>query len=252
MVLKYVGLGAYSLACFCVFFYVGLMTKKYRIFKNKAALTALFGSNLLVSGFAFKMSIFGTTMVNFAGLSAMYFGIKMRCIGLTGGIATGKSSVSRILKEQGFKVVDADQISHDLRKFNRAYQRAVVQEFGEEVFDPVKKEINSVVLGQIVFADREKRRRLESLSRWRIFLEMVRQIIDYRVFKGEKNVILDAPTLFESGFLEHLCHPIIVVYIDDEDEQLKRLRDRNQHLTEEQAIQRMNAQFPVKTKLAKS
>ena len=108
------------------------------------------------------------------GMGAMYLGLKFRVIGLTGGIASGKSTVSKILSENGYKIIDADAISHQLRKFDTYYQQLLIAEFGQQVFDPVKKEINSAVLGEIVFSNIEKRRRLEKLTNWRIFREMLK------------------------------------------------------------------------------
>ena len=77
----------------------------------------------------------------------LWFGGKMQVIGLTGGIATGKSSVSRILAQEDFKIIDADQISKDLRKYDKNYQRLLIQTFGEEIWNKEKQEINSEKLG---------------------------------------------------------------------------------------------------------
>ena len=69
-------------------------------------------------------------------ISGFLLGMKMVVIGLTGGIATGKSTVSKILKEEhGFTIIDADQISHDLRKYDKNYQEALIKTFGDQVWD---------------------------------------------------------------------------------------------------------------------
>ena len=96
-----------------------------------------------------------------------------------------------------------------------------------------------------MFSDREKRRRLEKITNWRIFLEMMWQIFHAKVLRGERHVILDAPTLFETKILENFCYPIVVVWIDDEEKQLERLMLRN-GLTKEEAIKRIEAQMPIK------
>ena len=149
-------------------------------------------------------------------LIAYYIGLKFRVIGLTGGIATGKSTVSRIFKENGYTIIDADQISHDLRKYNKGYQQVLIKEFGQKIWDIDKAQINSEELGKIVFADKQARAKLNKHTHGRIFREILRQIWTHKVWSGNKKVILDAPLLFESKILEHFCFPIMCVYISDE------------------------------------
>ena len=220
---------------------IGLFSKRKQILRNKFVLSVIFGVNIVFPVSVLSLPFFGTTFLNLLGMGAMYMGLKFRVIGLTGGIASGKSTVSRILSENDFKIIDADAISHQMRKSDIHYQNLLVQEFGQQVYDPIKKEINSKVLGDIVFSNIEKRRALEKMTNWRIFREMMRQIFVARIINGEKRVVLDAPTLFESKILENFCHPIVVVYIEDQDLQLKRLLLRNPDLSEEQAKNRINA-----------
>ena len=249
---RYSVISLYSLASMGIFFLVGLFSKRRRVLRSKWTLSLIFGTNLIFPQFVLAMPFVGTTLLNMAGMCSMYLGLRFKVIGLTGGIASGKSTVSRLLSENGYKIIDADAISHQMRKFDTHYQRLLVAEFGEQVFDPIKKEINSAVLGEIVFNSAEKRRRLGSLTNWRIFREMVKQIFKYRVMDGERYVVLDAPTLFETKVLEYFCCPIVVVYIEDEELQLKRLMMRNPDLSEDQAKKRIGAQYPVATKLARS
>ena len=73
----------------------------------------------------------------------------------------------------------------------------------------------------------------------------------HRVIKRSSKVILDAPLLFESKILEHLCAPIICVYVEDEELQIKRFMERN-NFTKEEAQKRMSTQYPIKDKVEKS
>jgi len=82
-------------------------------------------------------------------------------------------------------------------------------------------------------------------------VEILRQVFVLKVIEGEKQVILDAPTLFETKVLEYMCYPIVIVFIDDDQVQIDRLMKRNS-LTREQAVKRIDSQMPMKIKLSKS
>ena len=107
-------------------------------------------------------------------------------------------------------------------------------------------------MGQIIFADPRKRKQLNGITHWRIFRNIIYEVIDLKIRKGHAKVILDAPLLFETGILEHMCYPIICVYLDDPEVQLARLMKRNPQLSEDEAFQRMQSQFPTEKKLKKS
>ena len=139
------------------FFMLGLLSKRYGVLKNKYFLSALFmlQQGILFVFFRKHVYIIG---VNFVSFLPFYLGVKMIVIGLTGGIATGKSSVSNILKSEGFHIVDADQISHDLLKNDKGCQEALVGIFGNGIWNESKKEIDREKMGQIIFADPKKRK----------------------------------------------------------------------------------------------
>ena len=179
-------------------------------------------------------------LLNFIGFACFWVGSKMRVIGLTGGIATGKSSASAILKQEGYTIIDCDLISKELRKNDKSYQKQLIKAFGSEIWDPTKQEIKSDVLGNIVFADAKKRAVLNSLSHWRIFRDIFKQIFYHRVYQNERKVILDAPLLFETKLLEYVCMPILLVYLPTKDMQISRLMKRDS-LTKEKALERINA-----------
>jgi dephospho-CoA kinase len=115
-------------------------------------------------------------------------------IGLTGGIASGKSSVANWFREKGLTVIDADQIAHTLMA-DMAVISAVEQEFGAEYIENGR--INRSLLGNKVFQDKEMKKRLEKLLHPLIYQEMQRQAAEAEI-KKEKSVILDIPLLFET------------------------------------------------------
>ncbi|UTV31752.1 dephospho-CoA kinase [Bacillus altitudinis] len=168
-------------------------------------------------------------------------------IGLTGGIASGKSTVSQMIKEKGIRVVDADVIAKEAVSKGSAALHQIVQTFGEEVLLP-NGELNRQQLGAIIFSDEEKRKKLNAIVHPEVRKEMLEQR-DEGVSNQETFVVLDIPLLFESK-LEGLVDRIIVVYTTP-DLQLSRLMNRND-LSEEEALKRIHSQQPLEEKCQKA
>ncbi|MCY7494279.1 dephospho-CoA kinase [Bacillus safensis] len=168
-------------------------------------------------------------------------------IGLTGGIASGKSTVSQMIKEQGIRVVDADVIAKEAVAKGTPALQQIVQTFGEDVLLP-NGELNRQQLGAIIFSDEEKRKQLNAIVHPEVRKEMLKQR-DEGVSQKETFVVLDIPLLFESQ-LESLVDRIIVVYTTPE-LQLSRLMNRND-LSEEEALNRIYSQQPLEEKCKKA
>jgi dephospho-CoA kinase len=165
-------------------------------------------------------------------------------IGLTGGIASGKSTVSAMFSDLGITVIDADiEARLAVEKGENAYSD-IVSYFGSEILDETGA-INRPKLGGIVFNDSEKRNVLNSIVHPAVRERMAqkRQLAEAA---NEKAVVLDIPLLFESK-LTGLVEKIIVVYVD-KNTQLKRLMDRNGFSMEE-AMARINSQMPLQDKV---
>ncbi|MFS7941494.1 putative dephospho-CoA kinase [Helianthus anomalus] len=171
----------------------------------------------------------------------------MRIIGLTGGIATGKSTVSNLFKANGFPVVDADVVARDVLKKGSGGWRKVVAAFGDDILLE-NGEVDRPKLGQIVFGDPSKRQLLNRLLApyisYGIFWEVLKLWL-----KGCRIIILDVPLLFEVK-MDRWTNPIIVVWIDPET-QLKRLMDRDRTSAQD-AQNRINAQMPLDLKRSKA
>lgn len=164
-------------------------------------------------------------------------------IGLTGSIASGKSTVSQMFADFNIPVIDADKLARVVVNPGEKAYEEVIRAFGQEVLQE-DKTLDRKKLGAIIFADEEKRKKLNSIVHPAIREEML-QRKDAYLEAGEKCVVLDIPLLFESK-LTHFADKTVVVYVDEE-VQLKRLMERDEY-TEEEAKQRIHAQIPVKEK----
>ncbi len=145
----------------------------------------------------------------------------MYVIGLTGGIGSGKSTVSRWLAQEGVPIIDADKTVHELYK-DPSTIKAIVEAFGEGILSD--GEINRKDLGTIVFAHNEERLRLEQIIHPRVQEAMVRQQKTWEE-KGKKLCVWDVPLLFESN-MDHLVDEIWVVWVPTEI-QIERIRMRD-------------------------
>ncbi|XP_060119685.1 dephospho-CoA kinase domain-containing protein [Heteronotia binoei] len=169
----------------------------------------------------------------------------MFLVGLTGGIASGKSTAVAVLQELGCAVIDADVIARQVVQPGlSAYQR-VVRAFGPEILTE-SGDIDREALGGIVFSQPEKRQLLNSITHPEILKEMLKQILKYFVL-GYRYVILDIPLLFETHTLTRFMKHTVLVYCDPQT-QLSRLMRRN-GLTQAEAEARIAAQLPLDQKV---
>ncbi|WNS74552.1 dephospho-CoA kinase [Bacillus sp. DTU_2020_1000418_1_SI_GHA_SEK_038] len=165
-------------------------------------------------------------------------------VGLTGGIASGKSTVSSILIEKGITVIDADvEARLAVEKGEEAYNE-IISHFGEQVLLE-DGSIDRGKLGSIIFHDEQQRKRLNSIVHPAVRKRMVWKK-EQAIANGENLVILDIPLLFESK-LTYMVDKTILVFVD-EDVQLDRLMKRNQ-FTKADAMARINSQMPLKEKV---
>lgn len=127
------------------------------------------------------------------------FSERIKIVGLTGGIGSGKSTVAKIFKEYGSYVVDADKIAHEIMEPNLPAYNEILEFFGDEILYQDGR-IKRKALAEIVFKDKSKLEVLNSITHKYIFIEMKRQI-DYCIKNHKHNmIILDVPLLFNSDF----------------------------------------------------
>ena len=168
----------------------------------------------------------------------------MILVGLTGGVATGKSTVAKMFKQCGAVVIDADQLARDVVKPGKPAWRAIVTLFGKTVLNP-DRSLDRQALGNIVFRNRTKRRQLERIIHPRVAREQQRLVRRIAKRKPHAVVIYEVPLLFEAG-VDKRVDTIIVVTADRET-QIARLKKRN-GLTRAEAIQRIKSQMPLRKK----
>ncbi|MBU5265604.1 dephospho-CoA kinase [Virgibacillus proomii] len=168
-------------------------------------------------------------------------------IGLTGSIATGKSTVSLMFDDFNIPVIDADKVAREVVKPGELAYKQIVNQFGHQILR-ADKTLNREMLGQIVFADEAKRDQLNKIIHPAVREKIIEKRDAYLQAKAPC-VVLDIPLLYENN-LTYLVDKTIVVYAD-EDVQLRRLMERNGY-TEQEANQRMQAQMPVKEKAKKA
>ena len=167
----------------------------------------------------------------------------MRVIGLTGGIACGKSTVSSILKSLGAKIIDADKMAHELMQPKQALYNLYVAHWGERILTE-HATLDRRAVGAIVFGDAEERAWLDRAAHPVLEAELRRRLKALR--KKHKDVV---PLLFESGW-DAYADEIWVASIP-EALQVERLKARN-HLTEAEACARIAAQMPLAEKRARA
>lgn len=163
-------------------------------------------------------------------------------IGLTGNIATGKSSIIRILESYGAEVIDADLITHDLLRTDAGIQRQLAQTFGEPILLSDGQGVDRRKLGAIVFSDPEKLKILEQLLH-PVIIDRIHRILNDTT---SDVVVLEAIKLIESGLSEQ-CDTVWVVTASREVqfERLVNYRGLSQH----EAWQRIDAQPPQEDKI---
>lgn len=166
-------------------------------------------------------------------------------IGITGGIASGKSSVSLYLQELGFTIVDADLASRAVVEPGEEAYHQVVKAFGEDIL--LKDgNIDRAKLGSIIFHDQEKRLLLNGIVHPAV-RNWMRLKTEEALASGEETVFMDIPLLFESK-LTFMVEKTLLIYVDEQ-VQLKRLMNRN-GLSETEAFARIHSQMPLADKKA--
>lgn len=172
----------------------------------------------------------------------------MRIIGLTGGIASGKSTVSGELSRLGAKIIDADKTAWQLAEPHQPIWQAYHDRYGEDVINE-DGSLNRQAVAVRVFADKSELEWMNSMAHPIIRREMFRQIDQLRAAEmpGENTVIiLDIPLLFEGGWEKH-ADETWLVYTSEEN-QIKRLKERN-GIDEKEARRRISAQMPLAEKM---
>ncbi len=169
----------------------------------------------------------------------------MILIGLTGGVATGKSTVARMFQQCGAVVIDADGLAREVVQPGKPAWRDIVRHFGTSILN-TDRTINRQALGSIVFSRPTQRRVLERLIHPRVVREQQR--LTREATRNDPNavVLYDVPLLFEAGIDKRVEKTIVVAA--DQSTQIARLKKRN-GLTRAEALRRIHSQIPLAKKI---
>jgi dephospho-CoA kinase len=167
----------------------------------------------------------------------------MSYFGLTGGVASGKSTAARMFESLGAHVIDADRIGHEFHSPSSPAYTEIVQRFGREILDPTG-EISRQRLGALVFSDPEKLRALNAIVHPRIIARVDELAKQFARQNPSAVILVDAALIFEAGIGSRF-EKVIVAWCRPE-QQLERLMHKG--LTREQAESRVAAQIPVEEK----
>ena len=169
----------------------------------------------------------------------------MMKIGLTGGIGSGKSTVTNLFRKRGAHVIDLDLIAHQVEEPGGAAWQGIVENFGEGILD-TEGRIDREALGKIVFRDNAKREELNGIVHPAVFDEWRRRIDEIGRRDSGGIVISDIPLLIEVGWHKEM-DIVILVYVSPE-VQVERIMKRNGY-TFEEARDRLRSQMPLAEKV---
>lgn len=170
----------------------------------------------------------------------------MFIIGLTGGIASGKSTVSDILEEMGLPLIDADQVAREIVEPGQRAFNDIVREFGPRVVGP-DGQLDRKALADLIFANPELRLKLNRITHPRLW-----EVFDYRMQELPPDasiVVWDVPLLLETG-MDQRVDEVWLVWVDVP-LQIERLMKRD-NLTEDEARNRLQAQMPIEEKMKRA
>lgn len=168
----------------------------------------------------------------------------MILVGLTGGVATGKSTVAKMFQRCGAVVIDADRLAHAVVEPDKPAWRDIVRTFGRTVLHP-DRTLNRHALGALAFRDKPALRRLERIIHPRVAREQARLTRQAARKNPRAVVVYDVPLLFEAGIDRRVDTTIVVTA--DRDTQIARLKKRN-GLTRAEALRRIKSQMPLSEK----
>ena len=169
----------------------------------------------------------------------------MILVGLTGGVATGKSTVAKMFRQCGAIVIDADELAHEVVKPGKPAWRQIVKTFGKTILNP-DRTLNRRELGAVVFGNRVKLRQLEHIIHPRVAREQARLTKQAAQNDPHAVVVYDVPLLFEAGINKRVDK--IIVVTADRKTQIARLEKRN-GLSRDEAIRRIRNQMPLAKKI---
>jgi dephospho-CoA kinase len=174
--------------------------------------------------------------------------ISVKIIGLTGGIATGKSIVSSVFKELGAIILDADVIARLVVLSHQPAWEDIVEYFGPEVVNE-DESLDRAKIGEIVYNNPDSLKELNRFTHPRIMQYYKDELRRIKLEQPDAIVILEVPLLYETN-MDKLCQQVVVVYVDRKT-QIKRLMKRD-NMSYADAVRRVDAQMPMEEKVRRA
>lgn len=168
----------------------------------------------------------------------------MKIVGLTGGIASGKSTVAGVFAELGAYIIDADKVAHEIVEPNNPAWRDVISFFGEEILN-ADKTINRERLGEIVFNNADLLDKLNKITHPRIMEKFKDELQAIRENNPNAIVIMEVPLLYETH-LERMCDLVVVVWVDRETQKDRLMR--RDSISEDATVKRIDSQMDLDEK----
>jgi len=168
----------------------------------------------------------------------------VKIIGLTGGIASGKSTVSAILKRLGARIIDADEVARRVLEKGQPALRKIIHHFGTTILNE-DGSLNRKKLGEIVFNDKGKLKKLNEITHPEIE-KLTKKLFEMERKRGTSRIVYDCPLLIEGNLMD-MVDEIWLVYVDQET-QIERLMDRD-GFSKEEALKRITSQLPLAEKI---
>lgn len=166
-------------------------------------------------------------------------------VGLTGGVASGKSLVEGEFKRLGAMIIDADVVAREITAPGKPAYKKIVREFGKKILLP-DGQINRKILGTLVFSDPEKLKKLNEITHPPIIREIKKLSLELKKKYPQSIIVVNAPLLIEVG-LHKKMNKVVVVYAD-ENISVERIKKRD-GLTKEEALSRIKTQMPLEKKI---
>ena len=207
--------------------------------------------NTLIYRFIFE--VVGTNML-YIHLSTIiisqFLGRKLRIIGITGQISTGKSSVSKYLITKGFTVIDIDKLNKEVLDQNNVKDEIRLK-LGEECFIPNTNELNKLNMRKIIYSDASKKHILEKITHMRVLFKFLKSVLYYKLIKFEKHLFVENSILLKINFMVMICYPIISILSSNNDMLVKRIIQRD-NVSEDVAKKIINNQMSSEEYAARS
>jgi dephospho-CoA kinase len=184
-------------------------------------------ANSIISNYILSIRSYYSALINCIFLIlAFYISKKFRIHGITGQIASGKSTSSNYLREKyGATVIDIDKLNAEVLQ-EKEVKKQILQKFGEEVFDEFGN-LKKLEVRKIIFNDNKKKKQLENITHFKVLKKLFCSIFKEKFLKQKNLVMIENAILLKIPFLKYICYSIIAVVSIDKAVKIRRIMERD-------------------------